>query len=114
VVARQLQAWLRSDLMPIRAERPTEVVFLAADAAPLSDAARAAADTLFAAAGALLDHGGEHLFAHWCIADLDLALMINRLALSGDPVPPRLAEYAAHQWARPSARRWIDGVPRAR
>jgi glutathione S-transferase len=113
-VARQLQAWLRSDLMPIRAERPTEVVFLAADAAPLSDAARAAADTLFAAAGALLDHGGEHLFAHWCIADLDLALMLNRLVRGGDAVPPRLAGYATRQWARPSARRWIDAVPGAR
>jgi glutathione S-transferase len=113
-VARQVQAWLRSDLMPIRAERPTEVVFLGQRAGPLSDAARAAADTLFAAADALLAHGGEHLFAHWCLADLDLALMLNRLVLHGDEVPPRLAAHATRQWARPSARRWIDAAPRGR
>lgn len=113
-VARQVQAWLRSDLTPIRAERPTEVVFLGQRAGPLSDAARAAADTLFAAADALLAHGGEHLFARWCLADLDLALMLNRLVLHGDEVPPRLAAYASGQWARPSARRWIDAAWRGR
>lgn len=113
-VARQVQAWLRSDLMPIRAERPTEVVFLGQRGGPLSEPARAAADTLFAAADALLAHGGEHLFARWCLADLDLALMLNRLVLHGDAVPPRLAAYAARQWARPSARRWIEAVPRGR
>jgi glutathione S-transferase len=109
-----VQAWLRSDLMPIRAERPTEVVFLGQRGGPLSEPARAAADTLFAAADALLAHGGEHLFARWCLADLDLALMLNRLVLHGDAVPPRLAAYAARQWARPSARRWIEAVPRGR
>ncbi|MCA3178395.1 MAG: hypothetical protein ACK50I_22975 [Burkholderiales bacterium] len=71
------------------------------------DAARAAAD-------ALLAHGGEHLFARWCLADLDLALMLNRLVPHGDEVPPRLAAYATRQWARPSARRWIDAAPRGR
>lgn len=104
--ARQIQAWLRSDLLPIRAERSTEVVFLGRHFAPLSDAARAAAARLYDAAGALLRADGEHLFEHWCIADADLALMINRLALHGDDVPPALAEYAARQWARPSLQRW--------
>lgn len=113
-VARQVQAWLRSDLMAIRAERPTEVVFLGRRGGPLSEAARAAADTLFAAADALLAHGGEHLFARWCLADLDLALMLNRLVLHGDAAPPRLAAYAARQWTRPSARRWIDALTRGR
>ncbi len=89
-------------------------MFLGQRGPSLSDAARAAADTLFEAAGALLGHGGAHLFARWCIADLDLALMLNRLVLHGDPVPRALADYAARQWARPSARRWIDAVPRGR
>ncbi len=113
-IARQVQAWLRSDLMPIRVERSTEVVFLGPVAAPLSEAARAAAGTLFDAAASLLAHGGEHLFGRWCIADTDLALMLNRLVRNGDPVPSRLADYATRQWSRPSVRRWIDTVPRAR
>lgn len=33
--ARQIQAWLRSDLMPIRKERPTEVVFCKPTEVPL-------------------------------------------------------------------------------
>ena len=105
--ARQVQAWLRSDLMPIRVERDTEVVFSGARRAPLTAAGLAAVDKLFAVAGALLATDREHLFDAWCIADVDLALMINRLVLHGDAVPARLADYAARQWQRPSVRRWL-------
>src|SRR6266478_8431288 len=38
--ARQIQAWVRSDLMPLRNERPTFVVFNGAKRPALSDAAR--------------------------------------------------------------------------
>jgi glutathione S-transferase len=106
-VARQVQAWLRSDLMPIREERSTAFVFATPVPTPLSPAARAAAARLFAAAGGWLAHGGEHLFADWCIADTDLALMLNRLVMAGDEVPARLADYATRQWARPSVQRWV-------
>lgn len=41
------------------------------------------------------------------IADVDLALMLNRLTLNGDPVPQRLMEYARYQWKRPSVQRWV-------
>jgi glutathione S-transferase len=95
--ARQLQAWLRSDLMPLRAERSTEVVFLGRHLGALTQAA-----------DALLAHGSEHLFGEWCIADTDLALMINRLAIHGDPVPESLKRYAARQWQRPSVQRWLS------
>jgi glutathione S-transferase len=105
--ARQLQAWLRSDLMPLRAERSTEVVFLGRHLGALTQAADDAADRLFEAADALLAHGSEHLFGEWCIADTDLALMINRLAIHGDPVPDSLRRYAARQWQRPSVARWL-------
>ena len=110
--ARQVQAWLRSDLMPIRQERSTEVVFFGRRFAPLSDAGQAAAARLFAAADALLTPGSDHLFGDWCIADTDLALMLNRLVLHGDPVPERLASYARRQWERPSVQRWV-ALPRA-
>jgi len=106
--ARQVQAWLRSDLMPIRQERSTEVVFYGMRMPPLSPAAQASVDRLLAAAELLLASDSENLFAQWCIADVDLALMLNRLVLNGDPVPPRLAAYAKHQWQRPSVQLWVD------
>lgn len=105
--ARQIQAWLRSDLMPIREERPTTVVFAQAPTQPLSAAARAAADKLFAATLPLLGDGREQLFGAWCVADTDLALMLNRLVLGGDAVPDVLARYAHAQWQRPAVRRWL-------
>jgi glutathione S-transferase len=105
--ARQVQAWLRSDLIPIRQERSTEVVFYGASAAPLSTTARAAAEKLFSACETLLTDHSPNLFGEWCIADADLALMLNRLVLNGDTVPGRLAAYAAHQWRRPSVQHWL-------
>ncbi|MEJ8858965.1 glutathione transferase [Variovorax robiniae] len=106
--ARQVQAWLRSDLMPVRQERPTEVVFYGAKAPPLSPAAKEAAAKLYTAAQSLLQDGAEHLFDQWCIADVDLALMLNRLVLGGDSVPSRLEAYAARQWQQPSVQRWVN------
>lgn len=108
--ARQVQAWLRSDLLALRQERPTEVVFFGEQRPPLSANAQAAADKLLAAATTLLAHGGEHLFGNWCIADLDLALMLNRLLLNGDAVPARLADYARQQWQRPSSLAWLAQI----
>lgn len=105
--ARQVQAWLRSDLMPIRQERSTEVVFYGAPALPLSAAAQTAAQKLFSACEALLTEQSPNLFGDWCIADADLALMLNRLVLNGDAVPEKLADYAARQWQRPSIQRWL-------
>jgi glutathione S-transferase len=106
--ARQVQAWLRSDLMPIRQERTTEVVFYGAKGQPLSAAAREAAAKLFSAAEALLATGSANLCGPWSIADVDLALMLNRLVLHGDPVPERLAAYASRQWQRPSVQEWVN------
>lgn len=105
--ARQVQAWLRSDLMPIRQERSTEVVFYGTTKPHLSAEARAAADKLFFAAESLLPADAENLFGEWCIADVDLALMLNRLVLNGDAVPERLANYARQQWLRPSVQLWV-------
>lgn len=105
--ARQIQAWLRSDLMPIRQERPTEVVFFGEKKPPLSGAAQAAAAKLFAAAEVLIAAESQNLFDEWCLADTDLALMLNRLILNGDHVPDRLVAYATQQWLRPSVQQWV-------
>lgn len=106
-LTRQIQAWLRSDLMPIREERPTSVIFAGEKKAPLTEAGRKSAAKLFDTASALLAHGRPNLFGEWCLADTDLALMLNRLVLNGDDVPEQLADYAAFQWQRASVQRYV-------
>lgn len=107
--ARQVQAWLRSDFMPIRTERATIVLFYGPSAIPLSEEACRAAQILFAGATELLSHGGPYLCGKgWCIADVDLAIMLNRLVLNGDDVPKNLADYAARQWQRHTVQRWVN------
>ena len=106
--ARQVQAWVRSDFMPIRTERSTVVLFYQPTATPLSAEATSAAQKLFAGASELLSHGGPYLCGdEWCIADVDLAVMLNRLVINGDEVPQHLAEYAARQWQRPTVQQWV-------
>ncbi|RDL16279.1 glutathione S-transferase [Pseudomonas jessenii] len=90
--ARQVQAWVRSDLLPIRQERSTLVVFYGLKSNPLSPAAESAARKLCGAAQTLLADSPEYLFGQWSIADVDLALMLNRLIFNGDSVPPALVE----------------------
>ncbi|MEN5094792.1 glutathione transferase [Pseudomonas protegens] len=106
--ARQVQAWLRSDLLPIRQERSTLVVFYGCKGEPLSPSAEAAVGKLIDAAQGLLADGRECLFGQWSIADVDLALMLNRLILNGDPMPANLMEYARRQWQRPAVQEWLQ------
>ena len=104
--ARQVQAWIRGDLLALRAERTTVAVFGTPPTAPLSPAAQESAERLIGVAEKLID--GEHLFGDWSIADTDLALVLQRLIKSGDPVPERLAAYANSQWQRESVQAWIE------
>lgn len=106
--ARQVQAWLRSDLLAIRQERSTMVVFYGQKMPPLSPVAEAAAAKLIRAAQALLAGNAPYLFGEWSIADVDLAVMLNRLILNGDSVPAELVEYARRQWQRPSVQAWVN------
>ena len=110
--ARQLLGWIRSDLLALRKERSTEVVFRGKRFAPLSADAQEAAAKLVRVAQQLLAHGGEHLFGRWCVADTDLALMLQRLALHGDPLPPALVAYAERQWQRPAVAEWRQRAAR--
>lgn len=106
--ARQLQAWLRSDLLVIRKERPADLIYFGKKDTPLSDDALAAVSRLFFVADRLLEEGAEHLFGAWSIADTDLAIMLNRLLANGDPMPARLTDYVRRQWDRDSVRAWMD------
>jgi glutathione S-transferase len=107
--ARQLMAWVRSDLVPIRAERPTTGLFYEDMAvAPLSSEAQAAAARLLAVAEALIPEQRTALFGDFCIADADFALMLQRLLWSGHPAEDRLQAYVDAVWARPSVRAWLE------
>ena len=101
---------MRSDLVPIRDERPTFVVFNGAKRPALSAQATAAAGKLFSAALTLLEGRTENLFGDWSIADVDLAMMLQRLIVLNDPVPQRLVDYANLQWRRPTVQRWVQQV----
>jgi glutathione S-transferase len=106
--ARQVMAWLRSDLMPIREERSAEYVFYAHNrlkpAAPLSESGRRAADKLLGAAERLVPAGSGPLFGEWCIADTDFAMMLQRLVKTGHDVPAKVRAYADAQWERPAVK----------
>jgi len=104
--ARQIQAWVRSDLLPVRVERDTESVFFGKPCLPLSETAQQAAAKLVHAAERLVQ-GPQHLFGDWSIADTDLAIMLSRLVRNGDPVPAKLLEYVDFQWQRPSLQAWL-------
>lgn len=106
--ARQVQAWLRSDLMPIRVERSTNVIFYKPSDEALSPSAQQAAQKLFYIANSLLQKNAKFLFGEWSIADVDLALMLQRLILNGDAVPENLVEYASFQWQRLSVQAWVN------
>jgi glutathione S-transferase len=106
--ARQLQAWLRSDLLVIRKERPADLIYFGPRDTPLSADAQSAVQRLYFVAGQLLKAGAEHLFGDWSIADTDLAIMLNRLLANGDPMPVQLADYVRRQWQRDSVQAWLD------
>jgi len=105
---RQVQAWLRSDLIPLRTERPTSVIFEEPAIASLSAAANEAAQKLFFVADTLLSNGTGHVVSQWSIADVELTMMLNRLLLNGDAVSEALATYARRQWQRPSIQSWVS------
>lgn len=94
--------------MPIRQERSTEVLFYGVKKPALSPDGQRAAEKLFSAAQKLVAANQVSLFEDWCIADTDLALMLNRLVLNGDTVPEDLATYAARQWQHASVQLWLN------
>jgi glutathione S-transferase len=103
--ARQVLSWLRSDLQPLREERPTTTMFYEPAHSPLSRAGAAAAEKLLRVAGQLLED--EAMTTEWSIAHADLAFMLHRLILNDHPVPPRIREFAEAQWRRPSVQAFV-------
>lgn len=105
--ARQLLAWLNSDLSALRTERPTTVMFQAPLTTALTVAGQGDADKLLAVAAALVPASGGCLFGDWCIADTALALMLNRLVANHEPVPDAVRLYVEREWRRPAIQAWL-------
>lgn len=105
--ARQVQAWLRSDLGALRDQRNTEAVFLEPPLTPLDASGEAALRKLIAVAEVLVDPARETLFDAWSIADVDLALMLMRLRHEPQALPQPLRDYARRQWEHPAIREWL-------
>jgi glutathione S-transferase len=106
--ARQIMAWVRSDLMPIREERSTTTMFYERATKPLSPAAQDAARRLIAFAQAAVPEGRTSLFGvPWTAADTDLAFMLQRLNLNGSELPPAVRRFVESQWQRPSVQEWV-------
>jgi len=112
--ARQIMAWVRSDLMPIRLERATTYVFYPPAERPamppLSAEAEQAAKKLLFAADQFIPAGQTSLFGAWCVADTDLAMMLQRLVATGYDVPAKLRAFAEAQWRRPAVVEFVRRV----
>jgi glutathione S-transferase len=111
--ARMVQALVRTEFLPIRLERSTDTVFHAATIQPLSAAALASVDRLYRVASQLLEGGRSGIAGSFSIADVDLAMMLQRLLANGDAMPEPLAKYARGVWQRPSLQRWLERVRQA-
>ncbi len=112
--ARQIMAWVRSDLGAIREERSAEYVFYPHDRlpphAPLSASARRAVDKLVSFAGRVVPADGGPLFGAWSIADTDLAMMLQRLVKTDHPLPEPLRAFAQREWQRPSVAAFVSAA----
>lgn len=105
--ARQLMAWMRSDVPALRDERSTVTMFYRFKLPPLSPAGARDVAKLVRVAEALIPANGGGLFGAWCLVDSELAFMLHRLILNGDDVPARVRAWAERQWSRPSVQEFV-------
>jgi glutathione S-transferase len=108
--ARQLMAWLRSDLGALRDERSTVTMFYRFHLDPLSPAGQRDAAKLIRVTEQLLPNTPGPLFGDWHLVDSELSFMLHRLILNGEPVPARVRAYADAEWQRPSVRAFAEHV----
>jgi len=104
---RMVQAFVRSDLLPLRLERPTSTLFAREQPKPLTAEGKASAERLVRIASRIIGDPAGFVASRFSPADADLALMIQRLAVNGDECPEPLHAYANAIFARPSVRKWL-------
>ena len=111
--ARQIMAWVRSDLLPtprgalvrVRLLSPRR---LAGAGAALARPRSELSTSWSALPSASFPADGGALFGAWCIADTDLAMMLQRLVKTDEPLPQRLRVFAEREWQRPSVQAFLD------
>jgi glutathione S-transferase len=103
--ARQVMAFLTSDLPALINERPSRTVFYKSELPPLSPPARTDADLLLAIASRLVASGALET---WSIAWADLTFSLLRLSRSGELLPPELQAVVDENVSRPSVRSYLD------
>lgn len=105
---RQLMSWLRSDeTLPLRKERSTHTMFFESQRAktPLSEDARASSEKLCAVTSRVLRESPSE---RWNIVHSELAFILHRLILNGDPCPDDVRAWATEQWKRPTVREFVE------
>ena len=105
-LCREIQGWLRSGLQTRREERPTSTIWFARATKPLSEKAQEVAKRFLDSVSPLIKPGATSLFGSFCIADADLAVMLQRLNLNGEPLPAHLKVYCESVWHRASLSKW--------
>lgn len=110
--ARQILAWVGSDLPALRDERSQYTIFYEKASTPLSEKAGRDAERLLRVAARLLSDGRECLFGAWCLADTALAMMLNRLVANGDKVPEYVRSYVRRQWGERASVREFEAIMR--
>jgi len=106
--ARQIMAWLRSDLGALRDERSTVTMFYRFRLKPLSPLAASDAEKLVNVAEKLIPADGGALFGRWHLVDSELAFMLHRLILTGHDLPPGVREWAETEWRRSAVRAYVE------
>jgi glutathione S-transferase len=107
--ARQVMAWLRSDMLELRVERPWQLtVYPSYALSPLSAEATRHAGELVTLVDFLDRHGD---LADWNISHADLAFALMRLSRSGYILTPAAERLLEENLARPSVRAYVD-LPR--
>jgi len=104
--ARQVMAWLRSDLWALRQERPWQlVVYPTTSLAPLSPTAAQHAAELVGLVD-WLDGRGQ--MTPWNLAHADLAFAVMRLAHGGYSISRACQQLLDRNLERPSVRSYLD------
>jgi glutathione S-transferase len=107
--ARQVLSWIRSDdTLGLRDERSTHTMFYERAKTPLSERGLKSANKLLAVTDRLVASGKTTLFDAWCIADTDLAFILQRLALNGHDLPAKVRAYIDANWKRPSVKEYVE------
>jgi glutathione S-transferase len=107
--------FVRSDVREVPQERSTATFFYPEQRArvkPLTDRAQVAAARLLVIAERFVPADRATVCSEWSIADLDLTLMLQRLALNGERLPEKLERYVHANWSRPSTQAYVN-LPRA-